>query len=147
MEAGLYFPVYRRCFRGGNTIFSLWRLIAMGYFNAKVGCGEHLDITGQFGLGSRNERGSKLLQFCEENNMMIANTYFQHPKRRLYTWRSPGDIYRNQIDFILINKRFRNAVKQARTYLAADVAQTIPTDDQNEHKTDKPMKKLINQQM
>ena len=52
---------------------------------------------------------------------MIANTYFQHPKRRLYTWRSPGDIYRNQIDFILINKRFRNAVKQARTYPGADV--------------------------
>ena len=96
-------------------------VIAMGDFNAKVGYGEHLDITRRFGLGSRNERGSRLLQFCEENNMMIANTYFQHPKRRLYTWRSPGDIYRNQIDFILINKRFRNAVKQARTYPGADV--------------------------
>ena len=87
----------------------------------RVGCGEHLDITGKFGLGSRNERGSRLLQFCEENNMMIANTYFQHPKRRLYTWRYPGDIYINQIDFILINKRFRNGVKQARTYPGADV--------------------------
>ena len=40
-------------------------VIAMGDFNAKVGCGEHLDITGQFGLGSRNERGSRLVQFCE----------------------------------------------------------------------------------
>ena len=49
-------------------------VIDMGYFNAKVGCGEHLDITGQFGLGSRYERGSRLLPFCEENNMMIANT-------------------------------------------------------------------------
>ena len=96
-------------------------VIAMGEFNAKVGCGEHLDISGQFCLGIRNERGSRPLQFCEENNMMIANIYFQHPKRRLCTWRSPGDIYRNQIDFILINKRFRNAVKQARTYPGADV--------------------------
>ena len=52
---------------------------------------------------------------------MIANTYFQHPKRRLYTWRSPRDICRNKIDFILINKRFRNGVKQARTYHGADV--------------------------
>ena len=69
-------------------------IIAMGDFNAKVGCGEHLDITGQVRLGSRNERGSTLLQFCEGNNMMIANTYFQYPNRRLYTWRSPGDIYR-----------------------------------------------------
>ena len=50
-------------------------VIAMGDFNAKVGYGEHLDIIGQFGLGSRNERGSRLLQFCEENNMIIANTY------------------------------------------------------------------------
>ena len=86
-------------------------LIAMGDFNAKVGCGEHLDITGQFGPGSRNERGSRLFQFCEENNMMIANTYFQHSKRILYTWRSPGDNCRNQIDYILINKRFRSGVK------------------------------------
>ena len=54
-------------------------------------------------------------------DLMIANTYFQHPKRRLYTRRSPGDIYRNQIDFILINKRFRNGVKQACTYLGANV--------------------------
>ena len=42
-------------------------VIAMGDFNAKVGYGEHLNINGQFGLGSRNERGSRLLQFCEEN--------------------------------------------------------------------------------
>ena len=60
-------------------------VIAMGDFNAKVGCGEHLDITGQFGLGSRNKKGSAILQFCEEN-MMTANIYFQHTMRRLYTW-------------------------------------------------------------
>ena len=100
-------------------------VIAMGDFNAKVVCGEHLDITGQFGLGSRNDSGSRLLQFYEENNMMIANTYYQHPKRRLYTWRSPGDIYRNKIGFILINKRFRNGVKQARKYPELMWAQTI----------------------
>ena len=69
-------------------------IIAMGDFNANVGCGEHLDITGQFGPGSRNERGSTLLQFCEGNNMMIGTTNCQYPNRRLYTWRSPGDIYR-----------------------------------------------------
>ena len=48
----------------------------MGDFNVKVGCGEHLDITGQFGDGSRNERGSRLSQFSEENNkMVIKNKY------------------------------------------------------------------------
>ena len=124
-------------------------VIAMGDLNAKVGCGEHLDITGQFGLGSMNERESRLLQFCEENNMMIVNTYFQHPKRRLYTWRSPGDIYRNQIDFILINKRFGNAVKQARTYPGADVGSDHNPlmIKMNIRLGKNPKKKLINQQM
>ena len=78
--------------------------------------------------------------------MMIANTYFQHPKRRLYTWRSPGDIYRNQIDFILINKRFRNAVKQAPKYPGADVGSYHnPLMIKMNIKLKKPTKKLINQ--
>ena len=81
--------------------------------------------------------------------MMIANTYFQHPTRSLYiTWRSPGDIYRHQIDFILINKRFRNAVKQARTYPGADVGSDHnPLMIKMNIKLKKTKKKLINQQM
>ena len=42
--------------------------------------------------------------------------------RRRYTWKSPGDRYRNQIDFILVRERFRNSVKQARSYPGADIA-------------------------
>ena len=53
--------------------------------------------------------------------MVIMNTWFQQPLRRLYTWKSPGDISRNQIDYIMINQRFRNCVKQARTYPGADI--------------------------
>ena len=52
---------------------------------------------------------------------MIANTFFQHPKRLLYTWKSPGDIYRNQIDYVLVRKRYRNCVKQCKTYPGADI--------------------------
>ena len=96
-------------------------VIVMGDFNAKVGSEKHTNIVGKYGLGSRNDRGRRLIQFCEEYNLMITNTWFQHPKRRLYTWKSPGDLYRNQIDFILVNHRFRNTVKQARTYPGADV--------------------------
>ena len=49
------------------------------------------------------------------------NTWFQQPLCRLYTWKSPGDISRNQIDYIMINQRFRNCVKQASTYPGADI--------------------------
>ena len=51
---------------------------------------------------------------------MITNTWLKQHPRNLYTWRSPGDKYRNQIDYITINSRFRNAIKSARMYLGAD---------------------------
>lgn len=101
--------------------------IILGDFNAKIGSGRVLDIVGEYGLGNRNERGDRLVQFCQEENMMVTNTWFKLPPRRLYTWVSPQDnpknnkIVRNQIDFILINKRFRNCVKSAKTYPGADV--------------------------
>ena len=86
-------------------------LIISGDFNAKVGEGQQDDIVGKYGLGERNERGERLIQFCEENNLMIANTHFRKHSKNLYTWKSPGDCIRNQIDYILVRKRFRNSVK------------------------------------
>ena len=53
--------------------------------------------------------------------MTICNTFFEHENRRLYTWKSPGDRKRNQIDYIMINNRFRNSVKNTKTYPGADV--------------------------
>ena len=76
-------------------------LISMGDFNAKVGSECTDEITGNYGLGERNDRGERLVQFCQEENMTIYNTLFQHQKRHLYTWTSPGDRIRNQIDYFL----------------------------------------------
>ena len=61
-------------------------LFIIGDWNAKVGSQE---TTGKFGLGIRNEAGQRLLEFCQENPLFIANTLFQQHKRRLYTWTSP----------------------------------------------------------
>ena len=61
------------------------------------------------------------MEFCNENNMVIMNTWFQQPLHRLYTWKRPGDISRNQIDYIMINQKFKNCVKQARTYPEPDI--------------------------
>ena len=61
----------------------------IGDWNAKVGSQEIPGVTGKFGLGIWNEAGQRLIEFCQENALVIANTLFQQHKRRLYTWTSP----------------------------------------------------------
>ena len=62
-------------------------------------------VTGKFGLGVQNETGQKLKEFCQENALVITDTFFQQHKRRLYTWTSPDGQYRNQIDYVLCSQR------------------------------------------
>ena len=64
-------------------------LFIIGGWNAKVGSQEIPGVTGKFGLGEQNEAGQRLMEFCQENTLVIANTLFQQHKRRLYTWTSP----------------------------------------------------------
>ena len=58
-------------------------------WNAKIGSQETPGVTGKFGLGVQNKAGQRLIVFCQENALVIANTLFQQHKRRLYTWTSP----------------------------------------------------------
>ena len=64
-------------------------IFIIGDWNAKVGSQETPGVTGKFGLGMQNEAGKRLIEFCQENALVIANTLFQQHKRRLYTWTSP----------------------------------------------------------
>ena len=64
-------------------------LFIIGDRNAKVGSQETPGVTGKFGLGMQNEAGQRLIEYCHENTVVIANTLFQQHKRRLYTWTSP----------------------------------------------------------
>ena len=80
-------------------------LFITGDWNAKVGSQETPGVTGKFGFGLRNETGQRLIEFCQENALVIANTLFQKHMRRLYTWTSPDDQHRNQIDYILCSQR------------------------------------------
>ena len=64
-------------------------LFIIGDWNAKVGSQETPGVTGKFGLGIWNEAGQRLIESCQENALVIANTLFQQHKRRLYTWTSP----------------------------------------------------------
>ena len=64
-------------------------LFIIGNWNARVGSQETPGVTGKFGLGVQNEAGQRLIEFCQENSLVITNTRFQQCKRRLYTWTSP----------------------------------------------------------
>ena len=70
----------------------------MGAWNAKVGSQETPGVTGKFGL---NEAGQSLIEFCQENALVIANTLFQQHKRRLYTWTSLDGQHQNPTDYTL----------------------------------------------
>ena len=78
-------------------------LFIIGDSNAKVGSQETPGVTGKFGLGIQNEAGQRLIEFCQENALVITNTLFH--KRRFYTWTSPDGQHRNQIDYILCSQR------------------------------------------
>ena len=79
-------------------------LFIIGDWNAKVGSQETPGATRKFGLGVQNEAGQRLIEFCQENALVIANTLFQQHKR-LYTWTSLDGQCRNQIDYILCSRR------------------------------------------
>ena len=64
-------------------------LFIIGDWNAKVGSQETPGVTGKFVLGEQNEAGQRLIELCQENTLVIANTLFQQHKRRLYKWTSP----------------------------------------------------------
>ena len=95
-------------------------LFIIGDWNAKVGSQETPGVTGKFGLGLQNEAGQRLVEFCQENALVIANSLFQQHKRRLYTRTSPAGQHRNQIDYILCSQRWRSSIQSAKTRPGAD---------------------------
>ena len=96
-------------------------LIVTGDFNAKVGArSTNKHVMGNYGLGDQNERGEMLVDFCQENQFSIINTQFKQHPRRLYTWSSPDQRTRNQIDYILVQGRWRSSFMSAKTLPGAD---------------------------
>ena len=95
-------------------------LFIIGDWNAKVGSQETPGVTGKFGLLVWNEPGQRLIEFCQENTLVIANTLLQQHKRRLYTWTSPDAQHKNQIDYTLCSQRWRGSIQSAKTRPGAD---------------------------
>ena len=66
--------------------------INIGDWNAKVGSQETPGVTGKFGLGIQNKVGQSLIEFCQENALVIANSLFQQHNSRLHMdirWSTP----------------------------------------------------------
>ena len=95
-------------------------LFIIGGWNTKLGSEDIPGLTGKFGLGVQNKAGQRLTEFCQENALVRANTFFQQHKRRLYTWTSLDGQYQNQIDCILCSQRWRNSIQSAKTRPGAD---------------------------
>ena len=96
-------------------------LFIIGDWNANVGSQKTPGITGKFGLGVQNsEAGQRLVEFCQESALVIANSLFQQHKRRLYTWTSPDGQHWNQTDYILCSQRWRSPTQSAETRLGVD---------------------------
>ena len=95
-------------------------LFIIGDWNAKVESQEVPGVTGKFGFGIRNEAGQRLIEFCQENSLVIANTLSQQHKRRLYAWTSPDGQHRNQIDYILCSQRWRSCIQSAKIRPGSD---------------------------
>ena len=92
-------------------------------------------VTGKFGLGMQNEAGQRLIEFYQENTLVIANSLFQQHKRRLYTWTSSDGQHWNQFDYILCSQRWRSSTQSTKTRPGADCAQImnflLPNSDSN----------------
>ena len=110
-------------------------LFIIGDWNAKVGSQETPGVTGKFCLGILNEAGQRLIEFCQENTLVIANTLFQQHRRRLYTWTSPDGQHRIQTDYTLCSQDAEALYSQQKQNQELTVAQImnslLPNSDLN----------------
>ena len=101
-------------------------MVIQGDMNAKIGKDAHKNwgsTSGIFCNSVTNERGYRHLEFAKINELKIVNTFGPHKKSRIQTWHSLGGIYHNQIDYILVSKRFSTSlnINKTRSFLGADI--------------------------
>ena len=95
-------------------------LLVIGDMNAKVGACETSRSTRRFELGSRNDAGSQLIEFCEANDLMIMNTCIEQLDRRMYTWTTPDGKHKNQIDYVMCSNHWKSTMQSANSLPGAD---------------------------
>jgi exonuclease III len=104
-------------------------VLIMGDFNARVSQQQHLDgssVVGKHAVDDLNENGQRLTDLCSNNDLIIANTFFEHKQIHQMTWMHPGNKKWHMIDYTLVNRKFRSSVEDVRVYRMA--AGSIGTD-------------------
>ena len=96
--------------------------IVIGDFNSKIGNDStgYEDVMGKFGMEDRSERGERMLEFCQRNQLSITNTYYYHRVQLRHTWTHPDGMHKNCIDYILIDKRWKTSVRGTKVMRGAD---------------------------
>ena len=92
----------------------------MGDFNGKVGEGREEDTVGPYGQGERNDNGERVVNFCKRHNLCVTNTWFQQKKSARHTWIAPDKVTKNQIDYVLVDKRYRNSIQNSKSMPGAE---------------------------
>ncbi|CAF3398890.1 unnamed protein product [Rotaria socialis] len=104
-------------------------LLIMGDFNARVGKQQNQttkNVIGPHTVDKINENGQHLIDFCSHNDIIVANTFYQHKTVHQMTWKHPGNKRWHMLDYTLVNKKFRSSVEDVRVYRNA--AGAIGTD-------------------
>ena len=96
-------------------------LILIGDCNAVVGEWKEGNFVEEHGLGKRNERVDRLVEFCAKHKLLISNTLFKNHERRTYTWTMPDDMERHHIDYISVRQRFQSQVKNCKSFPGTDI--------------------------
>jgi endonuclease/exonuclease/phosphatase family metal-dependent hydrolase len=96
--------------------------ILLGDFNAKVGREDTFKPTvGNESLHQdSNNNGVRLVNFAISKNLIVKSTMFPHRNIHKYTWTSPGGKTHNQIDHILIDRRWHSSILDVRSFRGAD---------------------------
>ena len=95
-------------------------LLVIGDYNAKIGEGRENKTVGPHGLGTRNDRDNRLIEFATKHKVCITNTWFEQKRSARHTWTSPDDNTQKQIDYILASQRCRNTILNSNVYSGAD---------------------------
>ena len=72
------------------------------------------------GLVTRNERSRLLVELCQRNKLCILNTWFKQQNRRVYICKAPGDCNRYQLNYFIVQNRYKNSVKNSHAYPGVD---------------------------
>ncbi|KAL4083660.1 hypothetical protein QTP88_028976 [Uroleucon formosanum] len=96
--------------------------IVLGDFNAKIGKEEvYRPTIGRDSLhDTSNDNGTRLINFCMTNGMVLSSTYFPRKDIHKQTWVAPNQVVKNQIDHIMIQNRHKGCIQNIRTYRGAD---------------------------